>query len=85
MNPPSNFKGMQGRTSLEDKWVCVVIRGNPIAEHGVVELNGVGEVSSTNESSENGIPSEVGLVGQLIEGEKRVTEATQVDIDIDKL
>lgn len=38
-----------------------------MSEHGVIELNGYGEVARTDKSSENGIPSKVGLVGELSE------------------
>lgn len=76
---------MQGRTSLEDKRVCVIIRGDPMLEHGVIKVNGFGEGANTNQTSEYGIPSDVGLVRKCTECEKRMVEGTKVDIDIDKL
>jgi hypothetical protein len=51
----------------------------------VIELNGYGEVVRTNKSSENGIPSNVGFMVELSEGEKSIIEGTQVDIDIDEV
>lgn len=87
MNPPSMLKCMQGRTSFEDKWVCVIISDDPMSEHGVIKLNGLVEASGTNESSKNGIPSDVGVVvgRKLSEGEKRVAEGSQVNVDINEL
>lgn len=51
----------------------------------MVELNGLVELSGTDKATENGVPSNVGLSGELGEGEERVAEGTQVDIDIDEL
>lgn len=54
-------------------------------EHRVRKVNGFGEVTNTNQASEYCVPSNVGLVKQCTEREKRVLEGTKVDIDIDKL
>lgn len=67
MNPSPNLKRIQRRTSFENKWVRVIIRGDTMSEHGVIELNGCTELERTNKSSENGIPSKVGLAGELRE------------------
>jgi hypothetical protein len=56
-----------------------------MSKHGVIKLNGKSKVVRSNKSSENCVPSKVGFVGELIEGEKSVMVGTEVDVSIDEV